>query len=169
MIDLTGIEMLETRTENGQGRCGKFAFWTVERAWDFECCGITIHGHLSGSYGPSTRTGVFVAAVIIRSHCGDRQKQAGDGLTKVRRRGSSTVKLSGTKALALETQPVVLSNIQKEAPAAGLGCDSAVIQMMTEGDHHDIAIWTAAHRGVYPTSKLDLIPEFIDFYDVLKV
>ena len=25
-----GIEMFETRTENGQGRCGKFASWTVE-------------------------------------------------------------------------------------------------------------------------------------------
>lgn len=86
-----GIETFETRMEDGQRRCRKFAFWTVEGAWNFKCCGITIHVHLSGSYGRSTRTGIFVAAVIIPFHCGDRQRQAGNGLTKVKRRGSSTV------------------------------------------------------------------------------
>ena len=84
MIDLTGVEMAEIRTENGQRRRGSFALWTVERAWNFECCGITIHVYLSGSYGRSARLGIFVAAIIIQFHCGDRQRQVGDGLTEVR-------------------------------------------------------------------------------------
>ena len=113
------IAIFDTLTEGAQGRYREMVIWSVERAGAFECCGITIHADLPGSHDLPTGIETDIAAAIIRFHCGNRQRQGGDRFTKIRRRGLSTVKLLGTKVPVLEDQPVVLSNIKREAPTAG--------------------------------------------------
>ena len=123
------IGMVETRTEDGQRRCGRLAIWTVERARRFEWCGITMHGQTSKLYGLSSRTRVFVAAVVIPSHCGSRQRQAGNGLTKVRRRGSSTVSYHEKNAGARNLTWCTWQHLERES--------SSRVGMRLRGLSHD--------------------------------
>ena len=133
------IDILDTLTEHAQGRRGELVIWSVERPRTLECYDVIIPKDLSGFYGLHIRIDIVVAAAIVRLHCGNRQRQADDSFTKLRRRGSSTLEPSSIKVPVLGSQPAVLSTINREAPAARQPVPSGFPTLSPAGNDNDLA------------------------------
>lgn len=112
------IEILDSLTERAQGRQGKLIIWSIERPRTFECCDVIVPKDLPGFDDLPIRIETVVAATILRFHCEDRQRQVADSFTKIRLRGSSTVKPSSIEVPVLRNQAVILTNIDRKASEA---------------------------------------------------